>query len=227
MLLTGGPAVLLRCPTGESSYRESMTPLRDSTARTRELGAVLRRIREDARYTGAELARKLGWGQSKVSRLESGDRGATEVEVAVFAAFCGAKGDELKRILNLANKVDDNHWLHVRGDRLPDELCSVIALETTADVITYYEPIVIPGLLQTEDYARALFHETDVLPVRAIESRVRSGWSGSTCFVGCGPRRQSRSMYTRTRFACRSATTASCTSRCCIFCSRVPRRRII
>src|SRR5437660_12933991 len=108
MVHAGGPPVLLPCPTGEPPYRESMTPLRDSTARTRELGAELRRIREEGRFTGAELARKLGWGQSKVSRMETGDRNTTEVEVAVYAAFCGAKGDELKRLIDLANKIDDN-----------------------------------------------------------------------------------------------------------------------
>jgi hypothetical protein len=53
------------------------------------------------------------------------------------------------------------------------QLRSVIILENTAQIIVYYEPIVIPGLLQTEDYARALFHERDVLPAEIIESRVR------------------------------------------------------
>jgi transcriptional regulator with XRE-family HTH domain len=150
-----------------------MTPLRESTARTRELGAELRRVREAARFTGNELARKLGWSPSKVSRMETGDRNTTEVEVAVYGAFCGAMGDELNRLLDLAHKVDDDHWLHVRGERLPDELRSVIALETTAQIITYYEPIVIPGLVQTEEYARAVFQEAELLPAEVIESRVQ------------------------------------------------------
>ncbi|HEV8558652.1 MAG TPA: helix-turn-helix transcriptional regulator [Actinophytocola sp.] len=150
-----------------------MIAMRESTARTRELGRELRRIRESARYTGHELATKLGWSPSKISRMETGDRTTSEVDVAVYAAFCGAAGDELDHVLQLTQPTDDNHWLHVRGDHLPDELRSVIILENTAQTIAYYEPIVIPGLLQTEDYARALFHERDVLPLDAIDSRVR------------------------------------------------------
>jgi transcriptional regulator with XRE-family HTH domain len=138
-----------------------MTTLRESTARTRELGSELRRIREEARYTAHELAKKLGWSPSKVSRMETGDRNTTELEVAVFVAFCGVLGDDLARMLD------------PRGDRLPDELRSLIILEATAQILVYYEPIVIPGLVQTEDYARALFHETEVLPADAIEPRIR------------------------------------------------------
>jgi transcriptional regulator with XRE-family HTH domain len=150
-----------------------MTTLRESTARTRELGSELRRIREEARYTAHELAKKLGWSPSKVSRMETGDRNTTELEVAVFVAFCGVLGDELTRMLDLARRWDDNYWLHPRGDRLPDELRSLIILEATAQILVYYEPIVIPGLIQTEDYTRALFHETEVLPADAIEPRIR------------------------------------------------------
>src|SRR5438876_9070888 len=109
-----------------------MTTLRESTARTRELGAELRRIREEARYTAHELAKKLGWSPSKVSRMETGDRNTTELEVAVFVAFCGVLGDELTHMLDLARKWDDNYWLHLRGDRLPDDIRSVIILENTA-----------------------------------------------------------------------------------------------
>jgi transcriptional regulator with XRE-family HTH domain len=163
----------MRVPRARSAYVAPMTPLRESTARTRELGAELRRVREAARYTGTELARKLGWSPSKVSRMETGDRTTTDVEVAAFGAFCGAVGNERHRLLFLAQKGDDNHWLHVRGESIADELRSVIALETTAQIIIYYEPIVIPGLVQTEDYARALFHEAGMVRAEDIESRVR------------------------------------------------------
>ncbi|HET9143015.1 helix-turn-helix transcriptional regulator [Actinophytocola sp.] len=151
-----------------------MTPvLRESTARTRELGAELRRVREDARYTGHELAMKLGWSPTKVSRMETGARNTSEVDAAIYAAFCGAAPEKLGHLLDLAAEQDTGYRLHPHGERLPDELRSLIALETTAQAITYYEPMVIPGLLQTEGYARALFHEGGYLSVDDIESRVR------------------------------------------------------
>lgn len=147
--------------------------LRESTARTRELGAELRKVRETARYTGKELAWKLGWSASKVSRMETGDRNTSEVDAAVYAAFCGATGDELQRLLDLARECDDGHWLHARGDRLPDELRSLVVQETTAQLIVQYEPLVVPGLVQTEDYARALFDEADLVPKERIEPLVQ------------------------------------------------------
>jgi transcriptional regulator with XRE-family HTH domain len=148
--------------------------LRESTARTRELGAELRRVREEARYTGHELALKLGWSASKVSRMETGARNTSEVDAAIYAAFCGAGPEKLGHLLELAAEPDTGYRLHPHGERLPDELRSLIALETTAQIIAYYEPMVIPGLLQTEDYARALFFETDLLPEDVIESRVHT-----------------------------------------------------
>lgn len=165
--------MFLSCPARKPFYRDPMTLLRDSTARTRELGAELRKIRETARYSGKEVAWKLGWTQSKVSRMESGDRGVSEVDAAVYAAFCGAVGEQLQRVRDLARKVDDQHWLHVRGELIPDELKSLIVLENTAQILVKYDPLVVPGLTQTEDYARALFKESNIWPAERIELRVR------------------------------------------------------
>jgi transcriptional regulator with XRE-family HTH domain len=148
--------------------------LRESTARTRELGAELRKAREAARYTGHELAKKLGWSPSKVSRIETGARGTSEVDAAIYLAFCGVMGSELHRVLDLARQADDNNWLHVRGERLPDQLRSLVVQETTAQFMLKFDPLVIPGLVQTEDYARALFRASKVMPEEAVESQVRA-----------------------------------------------------
>jgi transcriptional regulator with XRE-family HTH domain len=156
-----------------SAYRVLMTSLRESTARTRELGAELRRVREEARYAGSELARKLGWSPSKVSRMETGDRNTSEVDTAIYAAFCGVGGEALEHLLDLARENNDDYRLQARGERLPDELRSLIVLETTAEIIVYYEPMVVPGLAQSEDYARALFRDGDMVPEEGIEPRVR------------------------------------------------------
>jgi transcriptional regulator with XRE-family HTH domain len=146
--------------------------LRESTARTRELGAELRRVREGARYTGNDLALKLGWSASKVSRMETGARNTSPLDTATYVAFCGVSGPELDRLLELTRPTDE-YWLQPRGERLPDELRSLIALENTAQLLVYYEPMVVPGLLQTEDYARALFQEGGLLLAEGIEPRVR------------------------------------------------------
>lgn len=58
---------------------------RDTTARSRELGAELTKVRERAGYNGTELARVLGWSAGRLSRLENGKRGVSEVDVAMSA----------------------------------------------------------------------------------------------------------------------------------------------
>src|SRR5699024_4225424 len=153
---------------------------RESTARARELGGELRRIRERSGLRGCDLARILGWDSSTVSRVESGNRGTSEVHIAIYLASCGLGKDEMEQFLNLARATDDGYWLRPHGEQLPDELRSLIVQENLAGSIVSYEPLLIPGLLQTEEYARGLFRwfgrasDADVeLKVRARMERQR------------------------------------------------------
>lgn len=145
----------------------------ESTARTRELGSDLRTARKKAGFSGIDMAGRLGWSTSKVSRLEHGRRGSTPVDVASYAASCGVVSPELDRLVALAVETDDEFWVQRTGERMPEELRSLTVLEQTSTTLTYFESVVIPGLLQTEDYTRALFHEATLLPEASIEPRVR------------------------------------------------------
>lgn len=150
-------------------------PGRDSTARARELGAELRRIRERAELPANELARMLGWSPSKVSRLESGKRGASEVDVAVYLVSCGlVVRSELERLVNLAREADSRYWLRPLSPRLPGQLHSLIMQEGSASVITSYEPMIVPGLLQIEEYMRELFRWGTELTAAEVEVRVHA-----------------------------------------------------
>lgn len=145
----------------------------ESTALTRELGAELRAARVKAGFTGLSLAHQLGWDQSKISRMETGVRGTSEVDAAIYLAYCKVGGKELNRLLDLAREADNGYRLRLHGSALPDELRSLIVQETTADVITAFELTRIPGLLQTEEYARALL-TAGLAPRKEIESRVQA-----------------------------------------------------
>lgn len=145
-----------------------------STAHGRELGAELRRIREGAGYSGHELARRLGWSASKVSRLEAGRTNVSEVDVAIFLARCDATNEEINRLVALARETEDGHRLRLHGEKLPDQLRTLIVNETMADYIRNYESDFVPGLAQTEDYARAVFHEGGLLPESGIELHIRA-----------------------------------------------------
>lgn len=168
-------------------------PGRESTARARELGGELREARERTRLHASDMARVLGWSASKVSRLESGTRGTSEVDVAIYLASCGVDRGELERLLDLAREVDGGYWLRPHGRQLPDELRSLIFQENIARTITSYEPLLIPGLLQTEGYARGLFRWLGQHPDRVemkVQARLdrqsllrRQRPPGFTCYV--------------------------------------------
>jgi transcriptional regulator with XRE-family HTH domain len=128
-----------------------------STARRRELGAELRRIREASGLNGVDMAGRLGWDPSMLSRAETGKRGITEIEIASYTGLCGLAGDRLTELLRLADEPDDYRVKPHGG--LPDELRTLIFHEQTASHMENFEPIFIPGLTQTEGYARELFRD--------------------------------------------------------------------
>lgn len=144
------------------------------TAHGRELGIELRRRRTIAGFNGKDMAARLGWSTTKVSRVEVGARPITEADVIMYLASCGLSEVEIDPILALAREGSLDHRLKSHGEKLPDELKTLIFHETTAAEIHSNEQIFVPGLLQTEDYARAVFHEVDRFGHDSIEFRVRA-----------------------------------------------------
>lgn len=90
---------------------------RDSTARARELGGELKGARERVRLKAAELAEILGWSPTKLSRVESGSRGVSEVDAARYLASCRVPRGEVNRLLDLARETDDGYRLRPHGRR--------------------------------------------------------------------------------------------------------------
>lgn len=121
-----------------------------------------------------EVARRLGWSPTKVSRLESGTRGSCEIDIAMYLTTCGVSRTELDRLLDLCRASDDGYWLRPHGERLPDELRSLVYQETSAATIGSFELARVPGLLQTEDYARAMITRSVSVPAGGVEMRVRA-----------------------------------------------------
>lgn len=146
----------------------------DSSARSREVGEELRKRRKNAGLTGTELARRLGWSLSKVSRIESGLIGVSEVDAAIYLVACGVLQDELEELLALVRENDTRTWLQERGTRLPDELRTLVYHEATAATIASYESMLVPGLLQTEAYARALFEFGAFIPQDRVALAVQA-----------------------------------------------------
>jgi transcriptional regulator with XRE-family HTH domain len=132
----------------------------------------LRRIRLQRGYNGMDLAARLNWTSTRLSRIETGKLPTSELEVATYTAMCGVAGERLDELLNLAAEPDD-HRLKSHAGQLPDELKTLIFHETTATEIDNVDPVYIPGVTQTEDYARALFWEGGLEEPTRIEECVR------------------------------------------------------
>lgn len=127
--------------------------------RRRRLGAELRALRARAGLTSGETARLVGWHQSKVSRIETGRSGVKASDVRLLLdAFEVADSGLRDLLVALAGSGDDGgqHWWHAYRDLLPPAYRDFISLESQACRVRTVETSVVPGLLQTPDYARAV-----------------------------------------------------------------------
>lgn len=107
--------------------------------------------------SGLQVARVNQWPPSKVSRMESGHHNVTDLELLDYLVSCGIYPAQAGELMDLCRQAmrDLGYWLSPHGEWLPDSLKSLIYHESTAARTTTYDPLVVHGLLQTADYARA------------------------------------------------------------------------
>jgi transcriptional regulator with XRE-family HTH domain len=151
--------------------------VRNPTLRRRELGALLRARRLELGLTVEQVAERLLCSASKVSRMETGQRGATQRDVRDLCEIYGIAGEaERGRLMTLAKEGKQQAWWQ------PHELdyfATYVGLEHAATSLCYYQSTIVPGLLQTVDYARAMYRgslPSEFTPERAdelIEVRLR------------------------------------------------------
>ncbi|MEU4449232.1 helix-turn-helix transcriptional regulator [Actinosynnema sp. NPDC050801] len=134
---------------------EERPPARLSTARSRELGEELRRVRHRARMSSGFVAEALGWSLGKLSKLETGTRGTSPWEIGTLLGRCGADKPTRDRVLAIASEADTGSFLRPH-DPWADTVTALSLHERAARTLTTYEPLVVPSLAQTEDYAYAL-----------------------------------------------------------------------
>jgi transcriptional regulator with XRE-family HTH domain len=121
------------------------------------LGAQLRRLREDSHVSVADAAEAIRATHSKISRLERGRSGAKQRDVADLLTLYGVT-DEAQReeLLALARQASTPGWWQPYNDVLPSWFELYLGLEKAASIIRLYEVQFVHGLLQTEEYARAV-----------------------------------------------------------------------
>ncbi len=123
------------------------------TPRARALGAELRQARERVGLSQRGLAAKIGRASSHVNRWENGRLIPSEADTAQVLQVLDVQGAERSRLLELARDALDPDWLAPGVDR---QLAALTEYERTAEKIVNVEPLLIPGLMQTYDYARHL-----------------------------------------------------------------------
>jgi transcriptional regulator with XRE-family HTH domain len=148
------------------------------TVRRRRLAAELRRLRELAALTGDEVAERLGWSASKVSRIELYRTGIKTADLGELLELYGVAEDHRTELLALAREPRRKGWWEAYSDALPEEYAALIVLEAEAEYMGCWSPQLIHGLLQTADYARAVISahmgSTIGLPPGKIRQRVEA-----------------------------------------------------
>jgi transcriptional regulator with XRE-family HTH domain len=123
------------------------------TVRRRRLGIELRRLREAAGLTIDQVAERLECSLSKISRIEKGQVSTTTRDVRDLLEIYGLTGEARDELIQLAREARQSGWWKAYSDTR-----GVLAagMEAEAATIRQYEALLVPGLLQTADYARAL-----------------------------------------------------------------------
>jgi transcriptional regulator with XRE-family HTH domain len=124
------------------------------TVRRRELGARLRTLRLATGMTVEEVAARMEVSPAKISRIETAARGVSLADVRYLCDVYQVSAEERDRLLALTRESKRRSWWQQYG--LPELLSTYVGLEDAAVAIHQYETSLVPPLLQTEDYARAL-----------------------------------------------------------------------
>ncbi|MET8387658.1 helix-turn-helix transcriptional regulator [Streptosporangium canum] len=141
------------------------------TVRLRRLAAELRRLRQQAGLSQDDVAEKTNVNSVTLYRIETAKTKPQLRTLIALLDVYGVTGSERADLIALQKEAKQRGWLHSFDADLPDQYTALISLEAEAQQAINYESLFIPGLLQTEDYARAVIR--GVLPI-ATEAEVES-----------------------------------------------------
>lgn len=140
----------------------------------RQLGRHLRDLRNRARMTTRTAAQQLEWSEAKIWRIETGQTSLRSLDVEAMCKVYGAPSDVIGPLTALARETKARGWWTAYGDVIPEGFEVYIGLEEAAARLSTYESEVVPGLLQTEAYTRALLSAARPdMPANEIDRRVQ------------------------------------------------------
>ncbi|WP_436778368.1 helix-turn-helix domain-containing protein [Yinghuangia sp. YIM S09857] len=128
------------------------------------VASELRRVRDDTGLTQSEAADQLSWSASKIARIEAGHVAVSRTDLMALLSVYAVKG-QLRDSLLAANDTSrrTRTWWSRHSRVLSPALQQLLRFESQCELLRQYEPLLIPGLLQTRDYARAVIgqHTSD------------------------------------------------------------------
>ena len=159
------------------------------TVRLRRLAAEIKRLREAAGLTQEEVSERTGKDRSTLYRLESAQQRPQRATLIQLLDLYGASQEQRTELLTVLREAGQLGWMQPLRADLPPVYSDYIGFESEARSISNYESLYIPGLLQTEEYARAVIRGT--LPyatAEEVENRVRARLERQSLLSGDDPR---------------------------------------
>ncbi len=137
------------------------------------VGDELRRLREACGLTREAAAEAIRGSESKMSRLETGRVKFKPRDIADLLTKYGiTEGPAREHLLKLAEQANEPGWWHRYNEAMPDWLANFVGLEAAASIIRCHEAQFVPGLLQTESYARTVIDLGQAATADEVEQRV-------------------------------------------------------
>ncbi|GAB2671427.1 helix-turn-helix transcriptional regulator [Saccharopolyspora gloriosae] len=142
------------------------------TVRGQELGTWLREFRVEAGLALADAATRIDLSAGQLSRVEHGRRRPRLELVTALLAIYGITGARRRSTVALAREESGDGWWHRDRPDFPERQRTLISLESRATSIVGFEGVLVPGLLQTGEYTRALMSESSLVAPDEVERRM-------------------------------------------------------
>lgn len=145
--------------------------IEDPAVTHRRLRVELRRLRQDRELNQADVARAMDWSTSKLIRIEHGDVRISPSDLRVLLGYYGVdEPAEVEEMVEMARAARRDAWAEYRG-LLSKQFLTYVAFESSAKYIRRFDSTLVPGIFQTEEYARAVLENTYGYSGRSVDRR--------------------------------------------------------
>ena len=159
-----------------------MTADTGSTVPRRQVGRLMRQLREQAGMSLTVAAEELEFSRARMYRIEGGESPLRKIDVEAMCRMYDASDEITEVLIALSRESKAKGWWHAYGDVVPAWFELYVGMEQAARQLRQYAPSVIPGLLQTREYAEWISGPSTAPTTRPRWSRAwRCDSNGSHC----------------------------------------------